>query len=121
MPPKLRLHAATTMHISSLKIFCDVVDRRSFSRAADDNHISQSNCSQMVQALEKRLGVQLLDRSKRPFELTPEGQRFYDGCRQIVKRYADLAGEIGAAARTYADEVRARAFPSADQTYRPKG
>ena len=58
------------MHIETLKIFCDVVERRSFSRAADDNAISQSSCSQVVQSLEERLGVQLLDRSKRPFELT---------------------------------------------------
>jgi DNA-binding transcriptional LysR family regulator len=82
------------MHIRSLKILCDVVDRRSFSRAADDNGISQSNASQVVQSLEERLGVQLLDRSKRPFELTPEGQRYYDGCRQIVKRYHDLEEEV---------------------------
>ncbi|MCC6494087.1 MAG: LysR family transcriptional regulator [Pirellulales bacterium] len=82
------------MHIRSLKIFCDVVQRRSFSRAADDNNISQSSCSHVVQALEERLGVQLLDRSKRPFELTPEGQRYYDGCRQIVKRYFELEEEV---------------------------
>ncbi|MBA3483557.1 MAG: LysR family transcriptional regulator [Pirellulales bacterium] len=82
------------MHIRSLKIFCDVVDRRSFSRAADDNDISQSSCSQVVQAIEERLEVQLLDRSKRPFELTAEGQRFYDGCRQIVKRYEELEEEV---------------------------
>ena len=82
------------MHIRSLKIFCDVVDRRSFSRAADDNHISQSSCSQVVQAIEERLGVQLLDRSKRPFELTAEGQRYYDGCRQVVKRYEELEEEV---------------------------
>jgi DNA-binding transcriptional LysR family regulator len=78
------------MHIRSLKIFCDVVDRRSFSRAADDNDISQSNVSHMVQALEERLGVQLLDRSKRPFELTEEGRRYYDGCRQLVRQYEEL-------------------------------
>lgn len=84
----------TTMHIRSLKIFCDVVERRSFSRAADDNDISQSSCSQVVQSLEERLGVQLLDRSKRPFELTPEGQKYYDGCRQIVKRYFELEEEV---------------------------
>ena len=82
------------MHIRSLKIFCDVVDRRSFSRAADDNDISQSSCSQMVQAVEERLGVQLLDRSKRPFELTAEGERYYDGCRQIVRRYHELEEEV---------------------------
>ena len=40
---------------------------------------------------------------------------------RFVKRYDDLASRIGEAARTYADEVRARIFPTADQTYRPKG
>ena len=54
------------MHVKSLKIFCDVVSRRSFSRAADDNSISQSGASQVVNQLEERLGVKLIDRSKRP-------------------------------------------------------
>lgn len=40
---------------------------------------------------------------------------------RFVKRYDDLAARIGEAARTYAEEVRSRSFPSADQTYRPKG
>ena len=84
------------MHIKSLKVFCDVVGRRSFSRAADANGISQSSASQMVHQLEQRLGVQLLDRSTRPFAITPEGQRYYDGCRQIVKRYAELEQEVKA-------------------------
>ncbi len=48
----------------------------------------------MVQAIEERLGVQLLDRSTRPFGLTPEGERFYDGCRQLVKRYQELEEEV---------------------------
>ena len=39
---------------------------------------------------------------------------------RFVKRYADLAAEIGEAAAKYADEVRSRAFPGTDQTYRPK-
>jgi DNA-binding transcriptional LysR family regulator len=82
------------MHIRFLKIFCDVVERRSFSRAAEANDTSQSNCSQAVQSLEERLGVQLIDRSKRPFEVTPEGQRYYEGCRQIVKQYFELEEEV---------------------------
>ena len=82
------------MHTKSLKIFCDVVERRSFSRAADDNGISQSSASQVVQALEKRLGALLLDRSTRPFGLTAEGQRFYDGCRQLVKKFEELEEEV---------------------------
>jgi 3-methyl-2-oxobutanoate hydroxymethyltransferase len=39
---------------------------------------------------------------------------------RFVKRYDDMAERIGKAAQTYADEVRSRSFPSADQTYRPK-
>jgi 3-methyl-2-oxobutanoate hydroxymethyltransferase len=40
---------------------------------------------------------------------------------RFVKRYDNLAEQIGKAAETYAEEVRSRTFPSADQTYRPKG
>ncbi len=82
------------MHIKSLKIYCDIVERRSFSRAADDNGISQSNASQVVHQLEERLGTKLLDRSKRPFVLTPEGERYFEGCRQIVRSYDELESEV---------------------------
>lgn len=88
----------------SLRIFCDIVERRSFSRAADDNGISQSSASQVVHHLEERLGVQLLDRSKRPFVLTPEGERYYTGCRHLVKQHQELEEEI----RTLHDETARR-------------
>lgn len=78
------------MQVKSLKIFCDIVGRRSFSRAADENGITQSGASQIVHQLEGRLGVKLLDRSKRPFELTPEGKLYYDGCRDLVKKLSSL-------------------------------
>ena len=92
------------MHLKSLKVFCDVVSRRSFSRAADENGISQSGASQVVHQLEERLSVRLIDRSKRPFVLTPEGQTYYDGCRKIVQRYFELEDEV----RTLHDEVAGR-------------
>lgn len=82
------------MQLKSLKIFCDIVRRRSFSRAADDNGISQSSASQVVHQLEEQLGMQLLDRSKRPFVLTAEGERYYDGCRQLVRQYDKLVNEV---------------------------
>jgi len=84
------------MQLKALKIFCDIVRRRSFSRAADDNGISQSSASQVVHQLEEQLGVQLLDRSKRPFVLTAEGDRYYEGCRQLVRQYAKLVDEVHA-------------------------
>jgi len=92
------------MHLKALKIFCDVVYRRSFSRAADENGISQSGASQVVNQLEQRLGVKLIDRSKRPFVLTPEGEIYYEGCRKVVERYFALEEDV----RTMHEEVAGR-------------
>lgn len=75
------------MTLEGLKIFCDVVRQRSFSRGAAVNAVSQSAASQAILQLEKRLGVRLIDRSKRPFSLTPEGRLYYEGCRDLVDRY----------------------------------
>jgi DNA-binding transcriptional LysR family regulator len=82
------------MQVKSLKVFCDVVGRRSFSRAAVENGISQSGASQIVLHLEDSLGVKLIDRSKRPFVLTPEGEVYYEGCRKLVQRYYALQEEV---------------------------
>ncbi len=92
------------MQLKTLKVFCDVVGRRSFSRAADDNGISQSGASQMVNHLEEELGVRLIDRSKRPFVLTPEGEVYYEGCKKLVHRYLALEEEV----RTLHEEVAGR-------------
>jgi DNA-binding transcriptional LysR family regulator len=92
------------MYLKPLKVFCDVVDRRSFSRAADENNMSQSGASQVVKELERELGVTLIDRSKRPFVLTPEGDTYYEGCRKIVQQYLLLEDEV----RTLHDEVAGR-------------
>ncbi len=92
------------MQLKSLKIFCDVVGWRSFSRAASENGISQSGASQVVNQLERRLGVKLIDRSKRPFVLTPEGEAYYEGCRKLVQRYDALEDQV----RTLHEEVAGR-------------
>lgn len=92
------------VNLKSLKIFCDIVSRRSFSRAAEDNGISQSGASQVVSQLESRLGVQLIERSKRPLGPTHEGQVFYDGCRKLIARYEALEDEV----RTLHEEVAGR-------------
>jgi DNA-binding transcriptional LysR family regulator len=92
------------MNLKSLKIFCDIVSRRSFSRAAEDNGISQSGASQVVSQLENRLGVQLIERSKRPLAPSKEGQVFFDGCRKLIARYEALEDEV----RTLHEEVAGR-------------
>jgi DNA-binding transcriptional LysR family regulator len=100
------------VNIKSLKIFCDIVARRSFSRAAEDNGISQSGASQVVSQLENRLGVQLIERSKRPLVPTREGQVFFEGCRKIIDRYDALEDEVRSLHEQVAGRVRVAAIYS---------
>ena len=58
----------------------------------------------MVHQLEHRLEVKLIDRSKRPFVLTPEGEVFYNGCRKLVEQYTSLEDRV----RTLHQEVVGR-------------
>lgn len=82
------------MHIDTLKVYCDVVRLRSFSRGAEANAVLQATASLTVQRLEKHLGVTLIDRSCRPWKLTREGRIFYDGCRKILEAYYELESEV---------------------------
>jgi DNA-binding transcriptional LysR family regulator len=82
------------MQIDTLKIYCDVVRLRSFSRGAEANGVLQAAASLTVQRLEKHLGVTLIDRSCRPWKPTREGQIFYDGCREVLERYTELESEV---------------------------
>ena len=82
------------MNFEALRIFCDVVRFQSFSLGAAANSISQSAASQAVRQLEKRLQVQLIDRSKRPWLLTEEGKTFFKGCQEIVERYYELEESV---------------------------
>lgn len=82
------------MHLRNVEIFCDVVTRRSFSKAAEANHVSQSSASQAVHMLEKRLGMSLIDRSKRPLELTPAGKVYFDGCRDLLESFRKIEDSV---------------------------
>jgi DNA-binding transcriptional LysR family regulator len=84
------------MQLETLKIFCDVVRSASFSRGARENDISQSSASQAVHQLESRLGVKLIDRSKRPLVLTPQGKVYYEGCKDLVERYLEVENRVKA-------------------------
>jgi DNA-binding transcriptional LysR family regulator len=82
------------MQFEALKVYCDVARNQSFSRAANANQISQSAVSQIVNQLEKRLGVQLVDRSCRPLQLTAPGKAYYDGCKKLVEQYLEVESSI---------------------------
>jgi DNA-binding transcriptional LysR family regulator len=84
------------MQFEALQVFCDIARCRSFSQAAavQQPPLTQSAVSQIVHQLEKRLGVQLIDRSTRPLQLTPLGQAYYQGCKQLVECYLELEASI---------------------------
>src|SRR5579862_9411267 len=76
------------------KLFRDVAHARSLSRAAAMNGISQSAATQHIQELEKRLGVELLDRSTRPLGLTAAGKLYADLCRDVLRREEDFVAAL---------------------------
>jgi len=82
------------MHLRDVEIFCEIVSQRSFSKAAEVHEVSQPSATQAVQALEKRLGTQLLDRSKRPLELTAAGEIYYEGCREILEGFRRIEDRV---------------------------
>ena len=84
------------MHIETLKIFCDLAELRSFSRTAQKHLLSQSAVSQQLAQLELVQKCQLIDRKKRPIELTKEGQMLYNAAKDILDRYEQLRSELNA-------------------------
>ena len=82
------------MNIDTLKLYTDIVRLKSFSRGAQANQVTQSAASQAIQQLEEGLGVQLIDRGKRPFALTPEGLIYFHGLRTLLSDYEKLEADI---------------------------
>src|SRR5579863_10186853 len=74
------------VNYENLKLFKDIAQTRSFSRAAALNDVSQSAASQHVQDLERVLGTSLLDRSTRPLVVNTAGQLYSDFCRDVLRR-----------------------------------
>ncbi|MBN2136423.1 MAG: LysR family transcriptional regulator [Sedimentisphaerales bacterium] len=84
------------MHIETLKIFCDLADLRSFSKTAERHFISQSAISQQLAQLEVTHKCQLVNRKKRPIELTKAGQTLYRAAQDILERYEQFRNELNA-------------------------
>ena len=84
------------MDTRQLAAFCAVVERRSFSQAAERLGVTQPAVSLQVRALEKRLGTQLLDRSGRRVEPTEAGRRLYRAAQRMLALEDQLVAEVGA-------------------------
>ncbi|HEU5080144.1 MAG TPA: LysR substrate-binding domain-containing protein [Opitutaceae bacterium] len=82
------------MQIENFKIFADLVETKSFSKAAKINGITQSAVSQQARAMERHFKTLLIDRSQKQFQLTREGQRVYEASKEVLHQYDKLLSEL---------------------------
>src|SRR5436309_15876536 len=82
------------MQIESLKVFCDLAETESFTKAAQINSVTQSAVSQQISALERHFKSLLIERSKKRFRLTREGQVLYDYSKQMIALYDGLHSKL---------------------------
>jgi len=82
------------MQIDSLKVFCDLTETESFTKAAQINGVTQSAVSQTISSLERQFKSVLIERSKKNFRLTAEGEVLYDYSKQILQTYDSLHSKL---------------------------
>lgn len=82
------------MQIESLKVFCDLAESESFTKAAQINGVTQSAVSQQISSLERLFKSLLIERSKKKFRLTREGQVLYDYSKQVIATYEALHSKL---------------------------
>src|SRR6266511_4045958 len=87
------------MDTRQLAAFCAVVERKSFSQAAERLGVTQPAVSLQIRSLEQRLGRQLLDRSGRRVEPTEAGRRLYASAQRVLAAEELELGIVGAGRR----------------------
>ena len=75
-------------------MFCDLAETESFTKAAQINGVTQSAVSQQISSLERAFKSLLIERSKKKFRLTREGQVLYDYSKQIIQTYESLHSKL---------------------------
>ena len=94
------------MQIETFKVFCDLVETASFSRAASLNSITQSAVSQQIRALERRFDVSLIERGKKNFSVTQEGRALLQASKEILHTFENLGDRIRELQHVVAGELK---------------
>ena len=108
------------MHFRTLELFCTIAEQRSFSKAAAVHHLTQSAVSQAMQHLEESVGVQLIDRSKRPLVLTASGKTYLSGLRGILRSYERLEREVRSTSKRLSGQITVGTIVSVGLSYMPE-
>lgn len=108
------------MHIETLKIFCDLADLQSFSKTADKHLLSQSAVSQQLAQLELTYKCQLINRKKRPIQLTKAGWVLYNAAKDIIERYEQYKNELNTLKSSFKNRINVAAIYSIGMHTLPK-
>src|SRR5512134_3482589 len=82
------------MQIESLKVYCDLTESQSFTKAAQINGVTQSAVSQQISSLERLFKSLLIERSKKHFRMTQEGEVLYQSAKDIIQIYDGLYSRL---------------------------
>ena len=94
------------MQIQSFRVFCDLAETESFTKAAQITGITQSAVSQQVSSLERQLKCLLIERSKKRFRLTHEGRLLYEGGKLIIQTFDGLLNKLQEAHDVVSGSIR---------------
>ena len=94
------------MQVETLKTFCDLAESRSFTKAAQINDVTQSAVSQTISTLERRFKSLLIERSKKNFRLTREGEVVYEYSKRILQIRGELMSKMAEIQDTISGEIR---------------
>jgi DNA-binding transcriptional LysR family regulator len=100
------------MQFESLKQFCDLAESQSFTQAARINGVTQSAVSQTISAIEKQFKALLIERSKKNFRLTSEGEVVYDFSKRILQNYNAIHSKMQELKNDISGDVRVAAIYS---------
>src|ERR1700735_3038889 len=87
--------ARTMDRFDAMRVFTRIVERRSFTQAADDLGLPRSSVTDAVKALEARLGVRLLQRTTRQVSPTLDGEAYYQRCVSLIADMEEAEGDFG--------------------------
>src|ERR1700724_424377 len=82
----------------AMRLFTRVIERRSFTQAANDIGLPRSTATQVIHQLERRLGVRLLQRTTRVVRPTLDGEAYYRRCLAILDDVEDAEGALSGVA-----------------------
>jgi DNA-binding transcriptional LysR family regulator len=100
------------MQIETFKIFCDLVETASFSKAAELNTITQSAVSQQIRAIEQKFKIALIERANKNFSVTPEGRAFLQASQEILRIYDSLGDRLAELRKVVSGRLRIAAVHS---------